>query len=211
MLTPSTPDRLRIAFDAGRLVEHAGLLLPATLAERLGLRELTDAHRYHPLLAVAAGSGEVLMARLREGRGHTARGAAHFLRETVGRVRAARASGPLTLRADSGFYSHAVVDACWAMDVRFSVTVRLQPQLRTCPGAGPGPVSSQSRSRAYGRSRPDAPSQRRPRSEARASMPAHVSRTRTLVPPAPRAVPRSGFPLRQPRTPPLYALSVDSG
>ena len=71
------------------------------------------------------------MARLREGRAISGRGAAHFLRETVGRVRAAGASGPLTLRADSGFYSHAVVDACRAMEVRFSVTVRLQPQLRT--------------------------------------------------------------------------------
>ena len=39
-----------------------------------------------PLLAVAAGTGDVLMARLREGRANTA-GAAHFLRETVGRVR----------------------------------------------------------------------------------------------------------------------------
>ena len=36
------------------------------------------------------------MARLREGRANTARGAAHFLRETVGRVRAAGASGELT-------------------------------------------------------------------------------------------------------------------
>ena len=40
---------------------------------------------YHPLLASAAGSGDVLMARLRKGRANTARGAAHFLRETVGR------------------------------------------------------------------------------------------------------------------------------
>ena len=52
---------------------------------------------YHPLLAVAAGTGEVLMARLREGRANTARGAAHFLRETVGRVRYAGASGQLTI------------------------------------------------------------------------------------------------------------------
>ena len=44
MLAPSSPDRLRIAFDDDRLVDHAGLLLPATLAGRLGLRELTDAH-----------------------------------------------------------------------------------------------------------------------------------------------------------------------
>ena len=38
-------------------------------------------------LAVAAGTGDVLLARLREGRAITARGAARFLRETVGRVR----------------------------------------------------------------------------------------------------------------------------
>ena len=49
------------------------------------------------------------MSRLREGRANTARGAAHFLRETVGRVRYAGASGQLTVRADSGFYTHAIV------------------------------------------------------------------------------------------------------
>ena len=37
----------------------------------------------------------------------TARGAAHFLRETVNRVRYAGASGQLTVRADSGFYAPA--------------------------------------------------------------------------------------------------------
>ena len=42
------------------------------------------------------------MARLREGRANTARGAAHFLRETVSRVRYGGASGQLTMRADSG-------------------------------------------------------------------------------------------------------------
>ena len=52
---------------------------------------------YHPLLAIAAGTGEVLMARLREGRANTARGAAHFLRETVSRVRNGGASGQLTI------------------------------------------------------------------------------------------------------------------
>ena len=50
-----------------------------------------------------------MMARLREGRANTARGAAHFLRETVGRVRHAGATGQLTMRADSGFYTHGVV------------------------------------------------------------------------------------------------------
>ena len=62
------------------------------------------------------------MARLREGRANTARGAAHFLRETLGRVRYAGAKGQLTVRADSGFYTHAVVQACPKMKVRFSIT-----------------------------------------------------------------------------------------
>ena len=69
------------------------------------------------------------MARLREGRANTARGAAHFLRETVARARHAGASGQLTVRADSGFYSHAVVAVCRKQDVRFSITIRQQPSV----------------------------------------------------------------------------------
>ena len=220
MLPRNQPDRIRIVFDDHRLVANAGLLLPATLARHLGLRELVDHHLdlgdarrggphtgdklmtlvasamaggdciddadvlrtggtactlrgtvkapstlgtflrsfrwghvrqldrvsrellarawaagagpgdapftidldsticetyglakegarhhgytgkrgYHPLLAIAAGTGDVLMSRLREGWANTARGAAHFLRETVGRVRYAGANGRLTLR-----------------------------------------------------------------------------------------------------------------
>ena len=251
MLPQNKPDRIRIVFDDHRLVANAGLLLPATLARRLGLRELVDRHHdlggapgrantgdklltlvasalaggdciddadalraggtagvlgcvvkapstlgtflrsfrwghvrqldrvsrqllarawqagagpgdspltidldsticetygmakegarhhgytgargYHPLLAIAAGTGDVLMARLREGRANTAHGAAHFLRETVGRVRYGGASGQLTVRADSGFYAHTVVSACREMDVRFSITVRQHKSLR---------------------------------------------------------------------------------
>ena len=70
------------------------------------------------------------MSRLREGRANTARSAAHFLRETVGRVRYAGASGRLTLRADSGFYTHGVVSVCRKMDVRFSITIRQHKSLR---------------------------------------------------------------------------------
>ena len=70
------------------------------------------------------------MARLREGRANTARGAAHFLRETVGRVRYAGAKGQLTMRADSGFYTHAIVAVCRQLDVRFSITVRQHASLR---------------------------------------------------------------------------------
>ena len=245
MLPQNKPDRIRILFDDHRLVANAGLLLPATLARHLGLRELVDHHLdlggapgrantgdkmltlvasalaggdciddadalraggtvgvlgcvvkapstlgtflrsfrwghvrqldrvsrqllarawaagagpgdspltidldsticetyglakegarhhgytgaggYHPLLAIAAGTGEVLMSRLREGRANTARGVAHFLRETVGRVRYGGARGQLTVRADSGFYAHTVVAACREMDVRFSIWLR---------------------------------------------------------------------------------------
>ena len=70
------------------------------------------------------------MSRLREGRANTARGAAHFRRETVGRARYAGARGQLTVRADSGFYAHALVAVCREMDVRFSITIRQHARLR---------------------------------------------------------------------------------
>ena len=90
----------------------------------------TGVRGYHPLLAIAAGTGDVLMARLREGQANTVRGAGHFLRETVGRVRYAGARGQLTVRADSGFYTHAIVAVCRRMDVRFSITIRQHASLR---------------------------------------------------------------------------------
>ena len=105
--------------------------LDSTICETYGLAKegalhhgYTHVRGYHPLLAVAASTGDVLMARLREGRAATVRGAAHFLRETIGRVRSAGATGELTLRADSGFYAHDVVATCRQMDVRFSITAR---------------------------------------------------------------------------------------
>ena len=111
--------------------------LDSTICETYGLAKEGATHHgytgvrgYHPLLAVAAGTGDVLMARLREGRANTARGAAHFLTETIGRVRDAGASGKLTVRADSGFYAHAVVAVCRTMGVRFSITIRQQRSVR---------------------------------------------------------------------------------
>ena len=40
MLPRNHPDRIRIAFDDRRLVANAGLPLPATLAQHLGLSQL---------------------------------------------------------------------------------------------------------------------------------------------------------------------------
>ena len=34
------------------------------------------------------------------------------------------------MRADSGFYTHALVAVCRAMDVRFSITIRQHARLR---------------------------------------------------------------------------------
>ncbi len=101
----------------------------------------------------------------------------------------------------------------------------------TSRSAGPGQSSWQPRSRDYGRyrSRPDARSQRRPGSEARASMPAHASRTlapapsappsgaerRLLAPARPRRRPaNAGTPAElsgSPASRPVKLRSVDSG
>ena len=42
MLPDDHPDRIQIAFDDHRLVNNAGLILPATLALHLGLPQLVD-------------------------------------------------------------------------------------------------------------------------------------------------------------------------
>ena len=85
---------------------------------------------YHPLFAISAGTGDMLMARRRPSRANTARGTAHFLRETISRVRYAGATGQLTMRADRGFYTHPIVAACRDKSVRFSITVRHHQSLR---------------------------------------------------------------------------------
>ena len=71
------------------------------------------------------------------GRVRTDRDAAGFLRETFAWVRAAGATGRLTMRADSGFYSKAVVGSCRQAGVQFSVTVRLDPAIRRTIAAIP--------------------------------------------------------------------------
>ncbi len=125
------------AAGAGPGDEPLTIDLDSTVCETHGLAKEGARHHnyagrrgYHPLLAVAAGTGDVLMARLRQGRAHTARGAAHYLRETFGRVCQAGATGPLTVRADSGFYTHGIVALCRDWNVRFSITIRQHQALR---------------------------------------------------------------------------------
>jgi hypothetical protein len=90
----------------------------------------THVRGYHPVLATRADTGEVLHLRFRKGSANTQRGAQRFVRETIGRVRRAGASGPLTLRADSGFFSKYVIGACVDHDVRYSITVRQTPGIK---------------------------------------------------------------------------------
>ena len=111
--------------------------LDSTICQNYGLAKEGARHHgfsgkrdYHLLLAIAAGTADVLMSSLREGRANTARGAAHFLCETVGRVRYGGASGQLTVRADSGFYTHSMVSVCRKLGVRFSITIRQHKSLR---------------------------------------------------------------------------------
>jgi hypothetical protein len=97
----------------------------------------TKVRGYHPQLATVAQTGEVAHVRMRGGNAASARGAGSFVTETIHRVRAAGASGPLIVRADSAFYSKTVLWACRKAGVRFSVTVRLDTKIRKAIDAIP--------------------------------------------------------------------------
>jgi hypothetical protein len=115
----------------------------ATICETYGLAKQggvfghTRVRGYHPLVAVVAGSGDVVHCRWRGGNANSGRGAQSFLTETFNRLRAAGATGPLTLRADSGFYSRKVVDACRNADARFSITAKLSQAIHKAIAAIP--------------------------------------------------------------------------
>lgn len=124
------------AAGAGPSDEPVTIDLDSTICETYGLHKQGGAkftynhvRGYHPLVSVVAGTGDVVHSRLRGGNANSGRGAQSFLAETFSRVRAAGATGPLTVRADSGFYSHKVVAACRSADARFSITVRLTKAL----------------------------------------------------------------------------------
>jgi hypothetical protein len=85
---------------------------------------------YHPLLATRADTGEILHARLRKG--SSQRGAKRFAEELIARVRRAGAGGELTVRADAGFWNYALLDTLTRLGVRWSVTVRINKQIRAC-------------------------------------------------------------------------------
>ena len=83
---------------------------------------------YHPLLATRADTGEVVAARLREG--GSQRGVAHFAQETIRCTRRAGARGRVDVRADSGFWSYAMIEALDLLGVGWSITCPLLPHVR---------------------------------------------------------------------------------
>jgi Transposase DDE domain group 1 len=92
---------------------------------------------YHPLLATRAEGGEVLHARLRKGAANTARGILRFVDELVARCRRAGASGELTFRMDSGFWSAKLIKQLRRHRVRYSITVRQTKTVRAAIAAIP--------------------------------------------------------------------------
>lgn len=86
---------------------------------------------YHPLLATRADTGEVLHARLRKGSANTARGVGRFVDELLARVQRAGAGEAMIVRADSGFFSHHLLDRLSKAKVGFCVTIPLRAPVRT--------------------------------------------------------------------------------
>ena len=90
---------------------------------------------YHPLLATRAGTGEVLHARLRKG--SSQRGTKRFCEELIARVRRAGATGALTLRADSGFFSWDLLAILDRLSVTWSITVHQNASVQAAIAAIP--------------------------------------------------------------------------
>jgi hypothetical protein len=90
---------------------------------------------YHPLLATRADTGEVLHARMRKGSANTQRGVKRFTTELVARLRRAGSTGPLTMRGDAGFYSRELINTLTRLGVAWSITVTMNPSIRTAIAA----------------------------------------------------------------------------
>jgi hypothetical protein len=98
----------------------------------------TKRRGYHPILATRADSGEVLHARMRKGSAQSQRGAERFVRELVPRVRRLGATGPLLVRADSGFWSNKTIAALEQHGVRYSIGVSQHESVRRAIELIPG-------------------------------------------------------------------------
>lgn len=109
--------------------------LDSTICEVSGARKQgagyghTSQLSYHPLIASRADTGEIVGVRLRGG--GSQKGNKHFVSEVVARVRKAGASGPILVRADSGFWSRPLIDRCIKLGVDYLITVKLNKTIKT--------------------------------------------------------------------------------
>ncbi len=131
------------AAGAGPGAQPLTIDLDSTIVEVAGRQKqgasfgYTKRRGYHPLLATRADTGELLHARMRKGSASSQRGAERFVRELVRRVRRCGASGPLCVRADSGFWSNKTIAALEQHDVRYSIGVTQQAHVRAAIEAIP--------------------------------------------------------------------------
>ena len=92
---------------------------------------------YHPLIATRAGTGEILASRMRKGAAGTSRGVIRFIGELLATIGRAGVSGPVTVRADSGFWSWKLIDKLTHAGVGWSITVRLVTKVNNTIAAIP--------------------------------------------------------------------------
>src|SRR5438876_6195420 len=124
------------AAGAGPGSEPLTIDLDSTIVEVVGRAKqgagfgYTKRRGYHPILATRSDTGEVLHARMRKGSAQSQRGAERFVRELVQRVRRLGASGPLLVRADSGFWSNKTIAALEQHGARYSIGVTQQESVR---------------------------------------------------------------------------------
>jgi hypothetical protein len=92
---------------------------------------------YHPILAVRSDTGEVLHIRNRKGKANTQRGVARFVDELLARVYRAGHTGPIIIRADSGFENHKLMKVLHARGIAFSIGVKQSPTIKKLIAAIP--------------------------------------------------------------------------
>ena len=120
------------AWAAGAGPGDAGLVIDidSTICEVAGKQKhgagfgYTHKLGYHPILATRADTGEVLHARMRKGAANTQRGTIRLIDEVIARVRRAGATGEITVRVDSGFWSNDTIAELGRLDVRYTMAVR---------------------------------------------------------------------------------------
>lgn len=78
---------------------------------------------YHPVVATRADTGEILFSRMRKGSAGSSRGINRFIDELAGILTRAKATGTMTVRADSGFWSWQLLRTLDRHNMLWSITV----------------------------------------------------------------------------------------